>query len=120
MSTPTPKTPKTRILPRNEWPQGAEPDGKLYSLESSRAMRAVMAENDTSSDIPALDADGAFIWTPVMHGSADFDEPITDEPMTGTLAEVGHKAAVLNAAQYKMWGNVPWIYAPALIEKLAA
>lgn len=89
---------KMVVLHPTEWPQGAEADGKLYSLECSRAMKGEHPDEWVETD--ALGANFAM-------------EKPELTPISGTYREVAEYAKKLNDIQ---GSPRHWNYTPALIE----
>lgn len=89
---------KMTVLHPAEWPQGAEPDGKLYSLECSRAMTGEHPDE--------------WAETPAMGGQFALEKPELT-PITGTYAVVAEYAKKLNDIQAPVRH---WNYTPALLE----
>lgn len=105
------------ILPRSEWPEGAEPDDRMYSLEVSRSMRPLMAKNDTSAEKFELDSDGKIIWVP---SQPDRMIPPEFEPQTGTYRQVSALAERFNTVQTRGGNSLAWIFFPSPIDKQGA
>ena len=81
---------ETDLSDESLWPDGAVADGKVYSLELTRMMRF-------DADLGARWFAGEDVepWAPC---EPDLVEPPFEiESMTGTYAEVGKRAALLNA-----------------------
>jgi len=92
---------KMHVLEHREWPKGAESDGKLYSLECSRAMTGDHPDSWTETD--------------ALGGEFALTKPELT-PITGTYQEVAVYAKKLNDTQ----GSVRhWNFTPALIEPQA-
>lgn len=96
-----------------------------YYVDWTRNMRAVMADNDTHPDQPAVDwsktGEEAFSWKPV---DPDRYMPTADlmswlEGQTGTYEEMSKIAVRANARQDKM-GNRSFTFFPAILEAVAA
>ena len=89
-----------------KWPDGAEPDGRLYSLEVLRCMEIA----------PYVEADGAIVWVPSEPGII---EPPGFERRTGTYAEISKWAVHYNALQQRS-GFTAFVFYPSPIEPQGA
>lgn len=89
---------KMQVLHPAEWPKGAEPDGRLYSLECSRAMTG--NHPDDWTETPTLGSEFALAKPELT-------------PITGTYAVVAEYAKKLNDTQ---GSPRHWNFTPALLE----
>lgn len=92
---------KMRVLHPTEWPEGSKADGKLYSLECSRAQ-----------SMEHIDGEFMLTDTPTLGSQFALDKPELTR-IEGTYQEVAVYAQKLNDTQ---GANVHWVYTPALIE----
>jgi hypothetical protein len=93
-------------------------DAPQYRLEAGRAMRALMADDDTATETPAADEDGAITWLPLSPDAED--EPPFDYRQTGTYTAMAELAEKLNGKQDKMGQPRMWNFFPHPLEPQAS
>lgn len=112
---------ETKILSPNEWPASAEPDGLVYELAVSHALRpklrVVTDEDGTRRTTEELD---------YKHETAPMDWEFVDKPrelpelddtIRGTYAEVSAEATRRNDMMFKPY---PLVFYPTLARLAAA
>lgn len=103
------------------WPPKAEGDGLLYGLGYSTNYRARMADNDTSTDNPAL-IDGGFEWIPIDPSRTEPDAKVKEliAAKRGTYSEVAAFAVMLNKRTDQMSERRPFTFHPVPLAEIGA
>jgi hypothetical protein len=115
--TPAPDDINAAIIERRDWPTDAKPDERVYTVECDRAMRPLMADDDTSPSTFVYDTDGEMTWVPV-DADSDVMPTQTHGDSRGTYAMASGLANRLNALQNTPGAKVGWIYSPVQLPSM--